>query len=198
MHLTLLCLCRCPVSGLQWGPSENKTRLLCCSSWTDLNVFRMHNFALLMLPNIHIRRRWCTLHRHHYCPDGFNGAAGLFFFFPEVLKWCTLTLMCYWMGPGIVFCLFSIMPLSMRPISSLENVLQKRGRCLQKEKKKEREKPCELTIFMPGLRGNVHFKGRQSSCNYSGTWANGSEESTQKTVYTVNILSQVPRWTGQV
>lgn len=139
MHLTLLCLCRCPVSGLQWGPSENKTRLLCCSSWTDLNVFRMHNFALLMLPNIHIRRRWCTLHRHHYCPDGFNGAAGLFFFFPEVLKWCTLTLMCYWMGPGIVFCLFSIMPLSMRPISSLENVLQKRGRCLQKEKKK-REK----------------------------------------------------------
>lgn len=180
----------------QEGPQfQNKTRLLCRSSWTNLNIFRLNNFVLLMLPHIHICRRRCTLHHRYYCPDGFYGAAG-FSLLSAVLKWCTLTLMCYWMGPGIVFCLFSIMRLSMRPISSLENVLQKQGRWLQKGKKEEKNHVSWQ--FSCRDWGVMCIKGRQSSCNYSGTWANGPGESTQKSVYTVNILSQMPRWAGQV
>lgn len=74
----------------------------------------------------------------------------------------------------ISFVYFPIMPLSERPISSLENVLQEQGRCFHKK----RYEACEATFF-PVEAAVICIKGQQSSNNYSVTSANGSEESSQ-------------------
>lgn len=196
IHLTMFCLCRCPISGLQRGPHSRTKHGFCVAAVELISIFS--GWTILLF--------WCYLIFIYVGANALCTAAIIvqmasmellgFLFFSVVLKWCTLTLMCYWMGPGIVFCLFSIMPLSMRPISSLENVLHEQGRWLRKEKKEEKN---HVSWQFSCRDGRVMcIKGRQSSCNYSGTWANGPEESTQKSVYTVNILSQIPRWAGQV